>query len=176
MIREQRTKIKGAIMYKKIMVPLDGSELAECVLPHVEQFTSDCRVDTITFVRVAETLSPSFLGESLLSGEDLDNFSKCVNKADEKVKSKAASYLDEVVKRLKQGEVQFETKVLVGRVEDQLLEYADKNNFDLILIATHGRSGASRWVRGSIADRILRGSCVPVMMVRSVCGIEEGKD
>ena len=163
-------------MYKKIMVPLDGSELAECVLPHVEQFTSDCRVDTITFVRVVETHSPVFLGESLLSGEDLDNFIKCVNKGDEKVKSKAAGYLNEVVKRLKQGEVQFETKVLVGRVEDQILEYADKNNFDLILIATHGRSGVGRWVRGSIADRILRGSRVPVLMVQSVCGIEEGKD
>ena len=48
-----------------------------------------------------------------------------------------------------------------------IAEYATKNEIDLIVIATHGRSGVSRWVWGSVADRILRSACVPVMMVRA---------
>jgi nucleotide-binding universal stress UspA family protein len=48
-----------------------------------------------------------------------------------------------------------------------LADYATQNGVDLIIIASHGRSGVSRWVLGSVADRIVRNSCVPVMMVRA---------
>jgi len=56
---------------------------------------------------------------------------------------------------------------LFGRVVEELANFAEKNQIDLIIIATHGRSGVSRWVWGSVADRILRSSCVPVLMVRA---------
>ena len=52
-------------------------------------------------------------------------------------------------------------------VAEDVANYASKTGADLIVIATHGRSGPSRWVWGSIADRILRSSCVPVLMVRA---------
>ena len=51
-------------MYQKIMVPLDGSEVAECVLPHVEAFITGCQVNTVVFVRVVEPAPTGFRGAS----------------------------------------------------------------------------------------------------------------
>ena len=131
-------------MYKKIMVTLDGSEVAECVLPHVKGFITDCRVETITFVRVIEPVFPSFSKASVSTAQNLDNFLKFSNEVEAGLKSDAAIYLDEVVNRLKQGEVKFQTEILFGRAQEMLLEYSEKNDFDLIIIATHGRSGFNR--------------------------------
>jgi len=61
--------------------------------------------------------------------------------------------------------------VLSGRAAETLAEYATRNEVDLIVIATHGRSGVSRWVMGSVADRLLRSVNAPVLMVRAPgCG------
>jgi len=83
------------------------------------------------------------------------------------VKSSAEDYLNQVVSRLKQEGTTLHSEVLVGRVAGSLADYAKKNDIDLILIATHGRSGVTRWVRGSVADKVLRSSNVPVLMVRA---------
>jgi nucleotide-binding universal stress UspA family protein len=58
-------------------------------------------------------------------------------------------------------------EVLEGKVPDTLAHWAEKNGVDLIVIASHGRSGVSRWVMGSVADRVLRSACVPVLMIRA---------
>jgi nucleotide-binding universal stress UspA family protein len=58
-------------------------------------------------------------------------------------------------------------QVLEGKVADTLAHWAEKNGVNLIVIASHGRSGISRWVMGSVADRVLRSACVPVLMVRA---------
>ena len=63
--------------------------------------------------------------------------------------------------------VELHSEVLVGSVAESLSDFTEKNGFDLILIATHGRSGISRWVRGSVADKILQSSNIPVLMVRA---------
>ena len=67
------------------------------------------------------------------------------------------------------------TSVLVGPVADKLVDYVDANEIDLVLIATHGRSGISRWVRGSIADRVLRSARAPVLMVRAAGSMSDEK-
>ena len=59
------------------------------------------------------------------------------------------------------------TDILAGLPFMEIIRYARDKSIDLIVIATHGRSGVSRWVWGSVADRILRSSCVPVLMVRA---------
>jgi len=148
-------------MYTKILVPLDGSELAECVLPQVEAITTGCQVSTVEFVRVAEPIE-ILDGESrlALNEEQWRQFEK--NRITD-----AEQYLAQLVQRLDFKGAQLETKVLIGKAADTLADYADKNDFDLIVIATHGRSGISRWVWGSVAERILRSACVPVLMVRA---------
>ena len=147
-------------MYQKIMVPLDGSELAECVLPHVEAFISQCQIRTIVFVRIIEPMTPAVAGEYAINLEELEN-------RESVRKSAAEEYLKEVMGRLKAGETNLESEVLVGRVADRLADYAENNDVDLILMATHGRSGVSRWVRGSVADRTLRSASMPVLMIRA---------
>lgn len=147
-------------MYQKIMVPLDGSELAECVLPHVEAFINQCQIRTIVFVRIIETITPAIAGEYAISMDDLKT-------RESARKSEADEYLTQVMDRFQSGETTLQKEVRVGRAADRLAEYAEKNEVDLILMATHGRSGVSRWVRGSVADRILRSASIPVLMVRA---------
>jgi nucleotide-binding universal stress UspA family protein len=79
----------------------------------------------------------------------------------------AEEYLTELSKRVHYEGFKVETVVQVGSASEAIAAYAEKNGFDLIVIATHGRSGVSRWVWGSVADRILRSSCVPVLMIRA---------
>ena len=149
-------------MYKKIMVPMDGSELAECVLPHVQTIAGARGVQTVVFVQVVESLSlaPPWRGDTRLFTEEE------MKQVDAKSKAFTESYLEKLVSGLDYGKVAIQKEVLVGRAAEQLAEYAGKNDIDLIIVATHGRSGVSRWVWGSVADRLLRSAEVPVLMVR----------
>ena len=147
-------------MYKKIMVPLDGSALAECVLPHVETLIEGCRVNHFVFVRVVQPAAAFYSGDYPMSPELLKEREIAWKKA-------AEDYLDQVVNRLKHKSTELHSEVLVGNVADSLADFIEKNDFDLILIATHGHSGVKRWVRGSIADKVLRASNFPVLMVRA---------
>jgi nucleotide-binding universal stress UspA family protein len=146
-------------MYKKIMVPVDGSELAECVLPHVEAFMKGFPSAEVAFVRVVEPVSLSTsAGVSMYEDQrEMESASK----------ASAEEYLKQVVSRLKHEGTTLQVEVLIGRVTESLRDYAGDNDIDLILIATHGRSGVTRWVRGSVADKILRSANVPVLMVRA---------
>ena len=149
-------------MFKKIMVPLDGSELAECVMSYVEDFIDQGQVTFIVFVRVVRpVITPASFDDSITYiPEDW-------SRLESEKKAFAEDYLKKVVGRLKQNGIKIQTEVLVGRIGDSLLDYIKANDFDLILIATHGRSGLSRWVRGSVADKILSASHIPVLMVRA---------
>jgi nucleotide-binding universal stress UspA family protein len=162
-------------MYKKIMVPLDGSKLAECVLPHVETFITGCQVSSIILVRVVERAAMIYDDTASIISASRDKMIENTKKVEEGRKSSAAEYLQEVAQRLKNPKVDLKSEVLMGSVADKLADYSETNEIDLILIATHGRSGISRWVRGSIADMVLRFSRVPVLMVRADGTMSEEK-
>lgn len=147
-------------MYNKITVPLDGSMLAECVFPHVEAFIEEYHVGNIVFVRIVEPAVIFQSGEYPISPEIL-------RESESAGKSAAKDYLDQIVNRFKREGTELQFEVLLGRVAESLVDFAEKNDSDLILIASHGRSGVRRWVRGSIADKILHSSTVPVLIVRA---------
>ena len=147
-------------MYKKIMVPLDGSELAECVLPHVESIAKGCRAKDVIFIRVVELFVMPAVADVSFSEEE-------VKLHDSKTRVAAEKYLTQLLSRLQNTGMNLQSEVIVGRAAESLSDYAEKNDIDLIIIATHGRSGISRWMWGSVADRVLRSSCVPVLMVRA---------
>ena len=144
-------------MYQRILVPLDGSELAECVLPHVGAIADGGGLKEIIFIRAIE---PTNLQGAYFSEEDRKRIDTETIKA-------AETYMEQLSKRVKYKAANVKTEIVTDRAADSLSEYASKNNMDLIIIATHGRSGISRWVWGSIADRLLRSACVPVLMVRA---------
>ena len=150
-------------MFQKIMVPLDGSKLAECVFAHLDALARGCQVRNITFVQVVEPpQNPSYAAESTIASiaheiEALNNANKLA----------AETYLKKLPDKFKYENVNVRCEMLTGNPAEMLADYATKNQPDLILIATHGRSGPSRWVWGSVADRLLRAACVPVLMVRA---------
>ena len=155
-------------MYRKIIVTLDGSELAECVLPHAEAIVKGCGVEEVVFVRVAEPVQLPIGaltdGAGVFTEADAERVRKQMDAGSE---SAAKDYLDQLVSRVKLDGVKVQIAVLSGNVAESLADYATSNDFDLIVIATHGRSGVSRWIWGSVADRLLRSACVPVLMVRA---------
>lgn len=146
-------------MYQKILVPLDGSALAECVLPHLEALARGCQVKNIVFARVVEPMHMP-TGDYVLDPE-------MINKFETEHRLAAEDYLKNLSAKTNYSGITVKTEVLNGSPAEVLAEYASKNQVDLILIATHGRSGPSRWVWGSVADRILRSACTPVLMVRA---------
>jgi nucleotide-binding universal stress UspA family protein len=153
-------------MYKKIMVPLDGSALAECVLPHVNAIAKGCEVKQLILVRVVEPES--------IYGANYSAIDSNLSVAWESERKKIAEdYLDEIANQLAGAGLACKVKTIVGRVAETLVDYCVEDNVDLIIIATHGRSGVTRWVRGSVAEKILRSSRFPVMMVRAP-GTEDG--
>ena len=153
-------------MYKKIMVPLDGSSLAECVLPHVEAIAGCCPVRKLFLLRVVEpervyAVADSPIDPNLASAREYDR------------KKAAEDYLHSIAERIDEPGLEIEVKAIVGRVAESLVDYCVDLNVDLIIIATHGHSGVTRWVRGSVADKILRSSKIPVLMIRAP-GTEQG--
>ena len=149
-------------MYNKILVPLDGSNLSECVLPHVESMSKSCGIKEVVFIRIIEPRHmPYTSDEYRLMNLEFEQMETAEKKA-------AQNYLENLIDEIKVENVKFSYEVYVGdKIADEIADYASKNAADLIIIATHGRSGISRWAFGSIADRILRSSCVPVLMIRA---------
>lgn len=148
-------------MYKKIVVPLDGSALAECVLSHVDGLARGCRVKEIIFVRAVEPFQyPTYAGEVTITPDEVERVNTG-NKLD------AEKYLQQLAVRFTYENVHIGWEVFWGRAAERIADYAAKSHADLIVIATHGRSGVSRWVWGSVADRILRSACMPVLIVRA---------
>lgn len=151
-------------MYNKIMVPLDGSELAECVMPHVEAITTGCKITNVVFVYV---LNPIQLPASVPARGEFGFSEKERRELEDQRKQSAEAYLKKMVESTRLEGAVLSYEVLEGKVADTLAQWAEKNGVDLIVIASHGRSGVSRWVMGSVAERILRSACVPVLMIRA---------
>ena len=148
-------------MYNKILVPLDGSELAECVLPHVEVIAKDCNVPNVILATVVEPIDMRGGIGHMLGDEDR-------KKINARHKASAKKYLKQLMSRVNIEGTNVQSEIIKGKTAaDAVADYVSSNNIDLIIIATHGRSGVSRWFLGSVADRILRFSCVPVLMVRA---------
>ena len=141
------------------MIPLDGSVLAESVLPHLEAFVKGFPEAEVIFIQVVVPATMHASAEFMNVEETLER--------DSLLKKRAEAYLDQVVKRLDYQNLRTYTKVLMGRLEESLINYVKDNNIDLIIIATHGRSGIDRWVRGSVAEKVLRSARVPVLIVRA---------
>lgn len=150
-------------MYQKILVPLDGSKLAECVIPHVEEFATHCGTNEVVLVSVTERVqgyrpTPDY---SQPVGERL------IPEAVGRKEKQAQRYLSRVAKGLEAKGLKVQTEVLLGNPAQEITLYAEYRGCDLIVMASHGRSGPSRWAHGSVADKVFRASCVPVLMVRA---------
>ena len=153
-------------MYKKVMVPLDGSSLAECVLPHVKAIVQGFPVRELVLLRITEP-------ERIYSVSDSPIDPNLAANRESEGKKVAEDYLKSIVAQIDEPGLECKVKAIVGRVAESLVDYCIAHAIDLIIIATHGHSGVTRWVRGSVADKILRSSKIPVLMIRAP-GTEHG--
>jgi nucleotide-binding universal stress UspA family protein len=148
-------------MYSKVVVPLDGSELAEGVLPHVAEVIRD-RGSQICLLTVAQSarITTSVLPDLLSSFDNSQEERR-------RVEQELTAYLETVAGELEPVAAEVQVNVRFGRPADEILAFASEVNADLITMSTHGRSGISRWVLGSVADRVLHGAMCPVLIVRA---------
>lgn len=144
-------------MYKKILAPLDGSELSECSLEHVKAVATACQASEVVLLRVIEPLPQT---------EDIGGVTSepWYRDAQAKIQTEIEKYITKMADKLKKEGIAAKGVVVSGRAADEILDYATKNQMDLIIMSTHGVSGVSRWVVGSVADKIIRHSPVPVLV------------
>jgi nucleotide-binding universal stress UspA family protein len=135
---------------ERILVPLDGSECAEIVLPKVEKLATVLKA-RIALLRVA--YAHTFPGAD-------------PTEAEVKVVREAEEYLGKVEERLKAKGFKVDSHVRYGNDADEILDHAAQKDIDLIAMTTHGRSGVKRFLLGSVAEKILRHSPKPIFLVR----------
>jgi nucleotide-binding universal stress UspA family protein len=149
------------LIYEHALVPLDGSALAEGVLPHISALAQKGLVKKITFIRVVEAVINQAIGGDLV-------ISAAEWKAlEQSKKAETEKYLEQLTKQLNFDNVEIKWEALPPlSIPDMISKYAKDKKVDLIVIATHGRSGLSRVVFGSVAEHVIRTSKVPVLVVR----------
>jgi len=139
-------------MYEKILLPLDCSALAEVAVPYAEELAG--RLDSeVTLVYVNE-----------LTNDPHQHLRK--------------AYMDKMVETTKQGAEKHAEKserrgtlvksvILAGNPAEEIVDYAEKADVGLIVMATHGQSGIKRWDLGSVADKVVRATNRPVYLIRA---------
>ena len=150
-------------MYKKILVPLDGSKLAECALPHVEELAKGCGTEEVILVSVTERVQGYKAFED--PGQPLGQ--RLVPETSGKKEKQAQRYLGRIAKAMEAKGIKVNSEVLLGDPAEEIVSYAAHPGCDIIVMSSHGRSGPSRWAYGSVADKVFRATCVPVLMVRA---------
>jgi nucleotide-binding universal stress UspA family protein len=142
-------------MYKKVLVPLDGSTLSELALTHAVNVVSGYQIPKLIIINVIEPFKD-------LAHWVSDDIAQKMHKEATRV---AQNYLDQTVKRLTVNGVNAEAVLAEGNPGQVILEFADKSDCDLIIMSTHGRSGFFSLLFGSVASRIIHNSHVPVLLV-----------
>jgi nucleotide-binding universal stress UspA family protein len=151
-------------MFEKILVPLDGSKVGEAALPVIGRLIDKCAPSSkieITLIGVI-----TLLRHWVVVGEA----SAPVSYTEEEltlIKERVAENLARVAETIKKPNISIKTIVSTGNAADEILKAADDVKADLIAMSTHGRSGLRRLAFGSITDKVLHASRVPVLMVRA---------
>jgi nucleotide-binding universal stress UspA family protein len=141
-------------LYKKMLIPLDGSNFAEAILNYAKSIACSMKGIDIDLLHVYNPdergLTPKHRAYIDWAADAIRSYPKMIEGED----------------GVKVCRINIRSELAAGRPADEILHYADKNDIDLILMATHGRSGINRWAMGSVAYKVLRAAKVPVWLVR----------
>jgi nucleotide-binding universal stress UspA family protein len=142
-------------MYKRALVPLDGSPLAEAVIPFLTEIAATLNM-SVLLLRVLEPIPPAVIEGVRQTMVDVSD----VRKGD------AEGYLRSVAATVRARGIEVSYQVRSGRPDVEIVEAARETSADLIAMSTHGRSGLGRLLFGSVAEQVLRHADVPVFMMR----------
>ena len=143
-------------MYQRVLVPLDGSPVAEAILPFIEQIAGplDMEIMLLRVVPVSSFLDVVAMAKEVQAGEPILK------------ELEAQGYLEPLVETLKAKGVGVGARVRIGDPATEIVAAAQEIGADLIAMTTHGRSGLGRLLFGSVAEAVLRGSPIPVFLMR----------
>lgn len=160
-----RAEAKSEARFESIIVPLDGSELAESVLPTVFEFAKATKAE-IVLARAYQVPATAYY-----RADDTEGVEAFIPSYEELVaveSREAREYLDAKAKEVRaQGVAKVSTELLAGPAAEQIIDLGRHRTGALIALATHGRSGVSRWVLGSVAEKVVRRAENPVLLLRS---------
>lgn len=143
-------------MFGRMLIPLDGSKTAEDVLPYARRLAADARVavELLGVVEMAEIAEDIASNQAAYAGALVR----------EAVRN-STEYLEKLAQTFHNGKVR--CNVQQGRPEDIIIAAASADRATLIAMATHGRSGVTRWLLGSVTEKVLRGTVNPLLVVRA---------
>lgn len=141
-------------MFKRIILPLDGSKLAECVLPHLVAISRNYEPD-VQLIRVLEPFGVSAR-------------MRMIDPVDWQIrKAEAESYLNNIAEQLKNVGLRISTHLYEGKSAEQTIEVAHSWNADLILMSSHGQSGISPWNVSSVVQQVILHANRSLMIIRA---------
>jgi len=151
-------------MYKRALVPLDGSPIAEAIIPFILEIAGPLDMEVV-LLRVVEPIPPIALeGSRHIEVEDV-----------ELRRTHAEEYLAPIAVELRNKGVRVESRVRRGNAVDQIVAAVREAGADLIAMSTHGRGGLGRLMFGSVAQAVLRQAEVPVFLMRSTASQVAGR-
>lgn len=150
---------------RKILVPLDGSQVSEAVLPYVEELALKFGAD-LTLLSV---LAKGYHNITQ-SGHKWVVYPEQQMESD---KASAMIYLNKVADRLTKKGIAFVSEVKFGDPAEQIVNSVVEMGADLVAMSSHGRSGIARWALGSVADKVLRIADAPVLLVKSTLVVQD---
>ena len=143
-------------MFSRILIPLDGSKTAEKVLPYARRLATVAHV-VVDLLGVVELTD--------IAGDIGSNEAPYAEALIREAVRNSTDYLENLAKTFRKGRVGY--RVEQGRPEDIIIAAAAADTGTLIAMATHGRSGVSRWLLGSVTEKVLRGTVNPLLVVRA---------
>lgn len=143
------------VTFKRILAPLDGSDTGEAALHHVVELARKTGASIILFHVIPEVHTV----ESRILGKEFNKFVRAMHEAGQE-------YLDKVATRIAEKGIEVTTKIAHGDPAETIVDTAVIEKVDLIAMSTHGRSGIARWLLGSVADKIIHESKLPLWLVR----------
>ena len=142
-------------MYKRALVPLDGSPVAETIIPFILEIAGPLDIEVV-LLRVVEPIPATVLEEP--RHIDVENVEQ---------RRIAEEYLAPIAVELRNKGVRVESQVRRGNPADQIVAAARERGADLIAMSTHGRGGLGRLILGSVAESVLRGTTTPILLLRA---------
>src|SRR4030042_1057764 len=151
----KKSRGRWGSMYKKMLVPLDGSELAKKALDHAKELAKTYGAEIILFQVVH--FMPMYGSPELVTPLIVD----------ERQKEAAERYLTNLAEEMKTRGHKVTAIVRTGQqVAVEIIDFAKESGVDLIVMCTHGRSGITRWVLGSVAHKVLTRAETPILLLR----------
>ncbi len=160
---------ESSVEFNKILVPVDGSSFSESTFPHVEELSRNTKREVLLLHVSEAPVVPSYGSRPINP-----TWKKYRDDTWAEMEKQAVAYLDKVRGALKKKRIKVQSKVVkaeIGKVAQTIMQISREDKADLIIIATQGRSGVSRWVYGSIANRIMEESSQPVLLIRPSAAI-----